>query len=80
MDEQRDPRNWRITKDRSRIGPPLGGAICFTLSATGMVYEPSGAAGLASLFAALVIGTTGGWLAEEAATKVVARVRKRGTT
>ncbi len=80
MDEQRASRNWKLTKDRPRIGPPLGGAICFTLSATGMVYEPSGAAGLAALFAALVIGTTGGWLAEEATTKVINMMRKRRTT
>lgn len=71
-------KNWKLTKDRPRIGPPLGGAVCFTLQASGVVYEPAEAAGLAGLFAALVIGTTTGWLIEEVATRVAARM-KRGT-
>ena len=73
-------KNRKLTKDRTRIGPPLGGVICFTVQATGLVYDPSGAAGLASLFAALVIGTTAGWLMEEEATRAIARRRKRCTT
>ena len=71
---------WKITKDRPRIGPPLGGAVCFTLQATGFVFAQSGAAELASLFAALAIGTTTGWLLEEATTRTIARTRKDRTT
>ena len=69
-------QGWKITKDKPRIGPPLGGAICFTVQATGLVYEPTGAMSLVSLFAALVIGTTSGWLVEETITKGIALMRK----
>ena len=54
----------------------MGGSVCFTLQATGVVYEPSGAMSLAWLFAALVIGTTAGWLMEEAIKRTIARMRK----
>ena len=50
------------------------------MQATGFVHELSGAAGLASLFAALVIGTNAGWLMEAAATRAIACRRKRYTT
>ena len=46
------------------------------MQATGLVYEPTGAMSLVSLFAALVIGTTSGWLVEETITKGIALMRK----
>lgn len=73
-------KNWKLTKDKPRIGPPLGGAICFTVQATGLVYEPTGAMSLVSLFAALVIGTTSGWLVEEMINKGRTLMRKSRQT
>ena len=63
--------NWRITKDKPLIGPPLGGAISFTAQATGYLYKATGLAEPASLIAALALGAATGWLIEKAVTKVL---------
>ena len=74
---ERNPKDCKITKDRPLIGPPLGGAVCFTAQASGFVFDLSGAAGLASLIIALIIGTTAGWLVEVASTRVIDLTRRK---
>ena len=60
----RGKRRYRLTPDRVLLGPPLGGALCFVYQAVSVYRDPAGTADLASLFAALVIGTAAGAVVE----------------
>ena len=55
------------------LGPPSGRALCFVYQAVSVSRDPSGAQDLASLFAALVVGTAAGAVAE-----LLARAAFRG--
>ena len=62
--EDKATAKYTLTKDRIFLGPPLGGALCFTFQAITLTTESPGLSGPFSLFAALLIGTAAGTLVE----------------
>ena len=68
-------RKQAITKDHVLIGPPLGGAVCFTVQATEVVYQPTGLTSPLSILIALTVGATAGWLIELAISKTISAAR-----